>query len=68
MALWMGSLEGLAGEQLLSCRWVQVLDRSQAGLVEIVLQAKQVGLLFARIGGGVVDIDVSSLDRLPQER
>ena len=68
MALWMGSLEGLAGEQLLSCRWVQVLDRSQAGLVEIVLQAKQVGLLFARIGGGVVDIDVSSLDQLPQER
>ena len=68
MALWMGSLEGLAGEQLLSCRWVQVLDRSQAGLVEIVLQAKQVGLLFARIGGGVIDIDVSSLDQLPQER
>ena len=66
MALWMGSLEGLAGEQLLRCRWTRVLDRSQGGLVEIVLQAKQVGLLFARIGGGVVDIDIACLDRLPE--
>ena len=67
MALWMGSLEGLAGERLLRCRWAQVLDRSQGGLVEIVFQAKQVGLLSARIGGGVIEIDTSSLDRLPQE-
>jgi len=67
MALWMGSLEGLAGEQLLRCRWAQVLDRSQEGLVEIVFQAKQAGLLSTRIGGGVVEIDSSSLDRLPQE-
>ena len=67
MALWMGSLEGLAGERLLRCRWAQVLDRSQGGLVEIVFQAKQVGLLSARIGGGIIEIDTSSLDRLPQE-
>jgi hypothetical protein len=62
LALWMGGLEGLAGEQLLACRWTRVLDRSPEGLVEFVLQAKQLGLVHARIGGGVVEIDARRLD------
>ena len=61
-ALWMGELEDLAGEQLLACRWARVLDRAGGGLVEFVLQAKQLGLIHARIGGGVVEIDASRLD------
>lgn len=60
-ALWMGSLEGLAGEQLLGCRWTRVLDRAAGELVDFTLQAKQLGLISARIGGGVVEIDTSRL-------
>lgn len=60
-AIWLGSLEGLAGEQLLSCRWVKVLDRLGAEIIEFVLRAKQLGLLHARIGGGVVEIDARRL-------
>ena len=62
MALWMGTLENLAGEQLLECSWARVLDRSGGSLIEFVLQAKQLGLIHARIGGGVVEIDASRLD------
>ena len=61
-ALWLGSLEGLAGEQLLNCRWTRVLDRSGHEMVELVLQAKQKGLLHALFGGGVVEINTTRLD------
>ena len=62
MALWMGSLEGLAGEGLLRCRWAHVLDRTGEGLLPMVLTAKQLGLLHARVGGGVVEIDTRRLE------
>jgi hypothetical protein len=61
-ALWLGSLEGLAGESLLSSRWASVLDVTGRELLPVVLQAKQLGLLNARAGGGVIEIDVSRLD------
>lgn len=61
-ALWLGSHEGLAGESLLACRWTQVLDRTGPELVPTLLEAKRLGLLEARVGGGVVDIDLSALD------
>lgn len=61
-ALWMGASEGLAGGQLLTSRWTEVLDSTGAQLVPAVLQAKQLGLLVASIGGGVTNIDVSRLD------
>ena len=67
LALWMGALDGLAGERLLGCRWVRVLDRSGGEIIEFVLRAKQLGLLHARVGGGVVEIDMSGLD-LPTPR
>ena len=67
MALWMGSLEGLAGERLLDCRWLAVLDQSRTSLIEFTLQAKQLGLVQARIGGGVIEIDAHRLDPLLQE-
>lgn len=62
MALWMGTLEGLAGESLLECRWTHVLDLVGEGLLPTVLQAKQLGLFHARVGGGVVDIDMRRLE------
>jgi len=61
LALWLGSIEGLAGEHLLTSRWTQVLDGAGAELVPTVLQAKRLGLLAASIGGGVTNIDVTKL-------
>lgn len=61
MALWLGSLEGLAGEALLSSRWIRILDRTGGEMVELALRAKQLGFIHARIGGGVVEINVSRL-------
>ena len=61
LALWLGSLEGLAGERLLDCRWIRVLDRTGGAMVELALKAKQLGLIHARIGGGVVELDTSRL-------
>ena len=64
LALWMGGREGLAGQQLLGGRWTRILDRSPESLVEFVLQAKQLGLVHARLGGGVVEIDASRIDSI----
>ncbi|MBK9385759.1 MAG: hypothetical protein IPN34_13195 [Planctomycetes bacterium] len=61
LALWLGSLEGLGGEELLRSRWARVLDRSPRELETIALRAKQLGLIQARIGGGVTEIDASGL-------
>lgn len=60
-ALWLGSLEGLGGEQLLSSRWTEVLDTRGRSLLDSILQAKQLGLVDARVGGGVIHVDPSLL-------
>ena len=57
MALWLGALEGLAGRSLLESRWARVLDRTEAELLPLALRAKRLGLIHARAGGGVVEID-----------
>jgi hypothetical protein len=62
LALWIGMLEGQAGEALLESRWTRVLDRTGRELVPLALTAKQLGLIQARVGGGVVEIDASRLD------
>ena len=62
MSLWLGALDGLAGRALLDSPWSRVLDRTGAELLAVALQAKQLGLIHARAGGGVVEIDVSRLD------
>ena len=62
MALWLGSLEALGGRALLDCRWTRVLDRSGQDLLPVAFEAKQLGLIHARAGGGVVEIDASRLD------
>jgi hypothetical protein len=67
-ALWLGSLDKLAGEQLLTTRWTRVLDRTGQGLMDTVLEAKQLGVINARAGGGVTEIDVRWLERQTMER
>ncbi len=64
MALWLGSLEGRAGAGLLSSFWTSVLDLSGEALIPLVLNARRLGLLNARIGGAVVEIDVRPVDPL----
>lgn len=61
-ALWLGSLEGLAGDYLLTTLWAAVLDATPNRLFDCALEAKQLGLLRAVAGGGVREIDVSGLD------
>lgn len=64
LALWLGACEGLAGKALLESRWARVLDRSAPDLLPLALKAKQQGLIHARAGGGVVEIDASRLEPL----
>ncbi|MEW6071035.1 MAG: hypothetical protein AB1726_00380 [Planctomycetota bacterium] len=64
--VWLGSLQRLSGEDLLRTPWARVLDRSPAALLDLALRAKQLGLLQARSGGNVIEIDARGLD--PFER
>ena len=61
-ALWLGSLYGFAGEDLLRTPWARVLDKSPNQLLDVALRAKQLSLINASAGGGVVEIEVAPLD------
>lgn len=61
-AMWLGSLQGLAGEGLLESGWARALDVGPGELLDLVLRAKQLGLLKARVGGGVIEIQSGELD------
>lgn len=63
-ALWLGSLFSIAGEELLATPWTGVLDRAPGELHSLVFKAKQLRLLQAQIGGDVVEIDPTGLDRV----
>lgn len=62
--LWLGSLRGASGATLLSTRWAAVLDRAPSALLPLALQAAQRGLIHARVGGGVTEIDPAPLEDL----
>lgn len=61
-ALWLGAIQGLAGEDLLKTPWAQVLDVSPARLLDLALKAKQLNLIHVVTGGSVVEIDAAMLD------
>lgn len=61
LALWLGSLEGLIAEDLLGSFWMQIFDVPRHSLIDTVLKCKQAGLVFASVGGGVVQIDPSPI-------
>lgn len=67
MAVWFGSLEDLAGEDLLRSAWAKVLDQSPTELLELALRAKPLGLLNVSAGGGVVEIDVRPLESVGRD-
>jgi len=60
--LWIGSLYGFAGEDLLRSQWARLLDQPPGHLLELTLKAKQLGLVNASAGGGIVEIDVSPIE------
>lgn len=62
LAVWLGALEGLGGRALLDCRWTRVLDRAGEDLLPVAFEAQRLGLIHARAGGGVVEIDAGRLD------
>ena len=62
LAFWLGSVQGLAGSNLLGSAWAQVLDATQPRLVDLALSARQAGLIHAVAGGDVVEIDPRMLD------
>jgi hypothetical protein len=61
LALWLGSLEGRVGDDLLASFWMRHFDATQNGIIEAVLRCKQSGLVYASIGGGVVQIDAAPM-------
>jgi hypothetical protein len=61
-ALWLGSLFGIAGEELYTTPWMTVLDCHKQDLIDMTLHAKRLRLIDARIGGGVVEIDPRCID------
>lgn len=63
-ALWIGSLFGFAGEELFKTPWARALDQSPVELLDLALRAKQLGLINASAGGGVVEIDVAPLNSM----
>lgn len=65
-ALWLGSVQGLAGEELLRSAWTATFDAGPSDLLELALRAKQLGLVHVLVGGGVIEIDPTGLD--PAER
>ena len=62
LAFWLGALEGLGGRALLDCGWARVLDGIGDDLLPAAFEAKQRGLIHARAGGGVVELDAGRLD------
>ena len=61
-ALWLGFQFGKAGEELLSTPWAGLMDLSGQEMQDMALKAKQLQLIRANIGGGVIEIDPSNLD------
>jgi len=61
-ALWLGTVQSLAGEDLLKSAWAGVLDASPSELLDLALRAKQLDFIRVRSGGGVVEIDAEGLD------
>ena len=62
LALWLGAVDGLAGRALLDTRWTRALDRSGPALWPAAAHARRLGLIHARAGGDVVEIDARRLD------
>ena len=60
-ALYLGKMNGLAGEKLLKSEWVQGLELSEPKLKGLVAEAAMKDLITYKHGGGVVAINFENL-------
>ena len=67
-ALWMGSLFGFSGEELLTTPWIKLLDSDLEKLIDLTLHAKRLRLLEASIGGGIVEINPACIDKETEDK
>lgn len=64
LALYLGHVSGLRGNELLASGWTAVLDCSISKAQELALEAKRLGLIDLRIGGDVLELNFDRLDPL----
>lgn len=62
MALYLGTVTGYRGYELMESPWMQVLDATPAQATDLALGAKRIGLLDIRIADRVVDLSLHRLD------
>lgn len=62
-SLFVGYMAGFRGEDLFSSGWIAVLDCTPPAARELALNAKRMGLIDMKTGGGVTEIDLSRLDQ-----
>jgi hypothetical protein len=62
-ALFLGHLDGLAGELLFDTVWARALDHPRAHLVELAVVASQRSLIDFRHSGGITEVKFTELLR-----
>ena len=60
-ALMLGYLLGFRGNRLFKTLWTAVLDANEEQLVFLAMDAKRLGALNLRHGGGVIEVDFASI-------
>lgn len=60
-ALMLGYLLGFRGNRLFKTLWTAVLDANEERLVFLAMDAKRLGALNLRHGGGVIEVDFASV-------
>lgn len=60
-ALLLGYLLGIRGNRLFRTFWTQVLDTTEEKLIFLAMDAKRLGALNLKHGGGVIEVDFASI-------
>ena len=66
-SLFLANCAGFRGQELFSCGWMQVLDRSQSEARELSLDAKRLGLIDLRMAADVIELNLDRLNSGMQE-
>lgn len=60
-AIWLGHLEGRVADELFTSFWMRMFDVSRSELLDFAIRAKQMNLIRATIGAGIVQVDAGLL-------
>jgi hypothetical protein len=61
-ALWVGSVAGFRGEELLTSGWIAALDCTASSARGLAIEAKRIGLIDLHTAGDVVEFGLEQLD------